>query len=75
MEREYHNECGFCPRCCSDDLKYSDRPTFDGDGLFFTYHCNNCDLDGEEWYYVEFTGHNFCDYDEDGNGEEVDLRG
>lgn len=68
-EREYINEQGVCPMCGESDLKYS-PVHFNGDSLSFDYHCNNCSCDGEETYYMEFTGHRFYDEEKD---EEIDL--
>ncbi len=71
VKKDYKNECGMCPVCKSYDLHYHNTPTIDGEELWYSYHCNNCGLDGEEMYYVEFTGHRFYD---DEIEEEIDLR-
>lgn len=68
-EKEYTNKMGVCPICKEQNLKY--RPaSFNGDGLFFEYHCDNCGCDGSENYVMEFTGHTFYDEEID---EEIEL--
>lgn len=71
MENEkYTNKVGHCPMCDSMNLTYSKQPSFNGDNMFFEYHCNNCGCDGNENYYVEFTGHTFWDEEKE---EEIEL--
>ena len=41
----------------------------EGESAYFPYKCNNCGLEGEEWYSMEFIGHNV--YDE--SGELIEL--
>jgi len=68
--REYYNEAGHCPMCNSMNITYNNRPTIDGNNMFFEYHCHNCGCDGEEIYYVELTGNKFWDEKKE---EEIEL--
>ena len=67
--KEYVNKQGVCPVCGESDLKYS-PVYFNGENAIFEYHCNNCDCNGREIYYIEFTGHSFWDEEKE---EEIDL--
>lgn len=51
------NEVGTCPHCGSDDLVYESM-VYEGDSLYYPFKCQECDLEGEEWYSLEFQGHN-----------------
>lgn len=67
--KDYKNEMGYCPKCKEQNLEYG-AIELEGDyGAYFPYKCNNCGLEGEEWYSMEFVGHNI--YDE--NGEVIEL--
>lgn len=48
---------GVCPVCHSDDLDYK-AIEFEGDMAYFPYTCHNCNFSGEEWYNMDFNGHN-----------------
>lgn len=66
--KEYVNEEGHCPKCDSTDLNYG-AVEFEGDMCYFPYTCNECGTHGEEWYRLDFEGHNV--YEEDGNVIEL----
>ena len=69
MDKEkYLNEQGHCPCCKGNNLDYG-AVEFEDNMLYFPYKCNDCGLEGEEWYSMDFAGHNF--YDEDGNQIEL----
>ena len=63
------NNIGTCPHCKEQDLDYG-AIQLEGENAYFPYKCNNCGLEGEEWYYMEFIGHNV--YDENGDIIELD---
>lgn len=62
------NERNKCPKCGSEDLDY-ETIRLEGEQCYFPYKCNNCGLRGEEWYSLEFCGHNI--YNE--NNELIEL--
>lgn len=62
------NKQGICPYCNSDDLEYG-CVEFEGDMCYFPFTCNSCDKQGEEWYNMDFSGHNV--FDEEGTNIEV----
>lgn len=63
------NEMGHCPYCYSNYLDYG-SVEFENDMCYFPWQCNSCGRTGEEWYSMEFTGHNVNT--EDGNIEITD---
>lgn len=65
---KYKNEQGKCPKCRSDNLEYG-AISLEGDMAYYPYTCKDCGQQGEEWYKLEFAGHNV--YDED--GEIIEL--
>ena len=67
-ESKYINECGVCPKCGKEDLEYGSIKLEDN-MCYFPYKCKNCGLEGEEWYSMQFTGHNI--YNE--NGDCIEL--
>lgn len=67
-DRTYTNECGVCPRCGKGDLEYGSIELIDN-MCYFPYECKSCGLEGEEWYSMQFTGHNI--YNE--NGDCIEL--
>ena len=66
--KDLKNNMGVCPHCKEQDLEYGSIQ-LEGENAYFPYKCNNCGLEGEEWYSMEFVGHNV--YDE--NGELIEL--
>lgn len=65
---KYINECGVCPRCGKEDLEYGSIQLEDN-MCYFPYECKSCGLEGEEWYSMQFAGHNI--YNEDGDYIEL----
>lgn len=62
------NSVGVCPNCKESNLEY-DSIRLEGEQCYFPYKCKNCGLEGEEWYSMEFIGHNVFDK----NGELIEL--
>ena len=54
------NNGGFCPFCNGDNLEYKEV-AFDGDMCYFPWECLDCKHEGEEWYSLNFIGHNVID--------------
>lgn len=67
-EHKLINKQGFCPRCKQPWLNYG-AVEFEDDMCYFPWHCDNCGLEGEEWYSLEFNGHNVVNE----NGEQIEL--
>ena len=63
------NDRGCCPFCGEDNLEYG-AVRFEGEMCYFPWECSTCKHKGEEWYSLEFIGHNVID--EDGNNIELD---
>ena len=52
------NRQGECPVCGAQDLDYG-AAEFEGDNMmYFPWTCNQCKAQGEEWYSMDFAGHN-----------------
>lgn len=64
MKTKYTNEQGFCPRCNSGNLDYG-AVRLEGEMCYFPYTCEDCGQQGEEWYSMEFSGHNIITEDGD----------
>lgn len=62
---DFKNEQGYCPKCHSYNLKYGAMEVEDDMMCYYPYTCEECGLQGEEWYRMDFQGHNV--YDEEGN--------
>lgn len=62
---------GVCPCCGEQSLDYK-AIEFEGDMGYFPYTCTNCKIEGEEWYYMDFNGHNV--YDENGEMTSYEVR-
>lgn len=68
-KKKLRNEQGKCPRCHSYNLDY-DPAKFEGDQMcYYHWTCRDCKLEGEEWYRMEFAGHNV--FTEDGDVVEL----
>lgn len=65
---EYANRQGECPKCHSTRLDYGAIRHFD-DASYFPYKCKDCGQEGEEWYDLQFIGHNI--YTKDGDVVEL----
>ena len=63
------NNQGICPFCGESNLEYG-AVEFEGEMCYFPWECLTCKHKGEEWYSLEFIGHNVID--EDGNNIELD---
>lgn len=64
MKEEYKsNEQGTCPKC-NGSLDY-ESARFEDTMVYFPWTCEDCGVQGEEWYSLDFQGHNV--YDEEGN--------
>lgn len=48
------NEEGKCPICNSENLEYFGMELVDN-AIYYPWHCPDCDTDGKEWYYVNFS--------------------
>lgn len=62
------NEIGRCPICNGHNLKYESIEP-EGDVICYPWECEDCSAQGEEWYSVNFIGHNVID--EDGTSIEI----
>lgn len=51
------NQVGKCPICHSDNINY-DSIQLESDMTYYPYTCEDCGTQGEEWYKIEFVGHN-----------------
>lgn len=51
------NEMGTCPICNGNDLDYG-CVEFTNNMIYYPWTCNNCKAEGEEWYNLDFVGHN-----------------
>lgn len=64
------NKSGVCPMCNSENITYS-KPEFnDIETIYYPYVCESCKTKGEEYYRIEFIGHNVID--EHGNSVEIE---
>ena len=69
MKKEnYKNKQGYCPKCGNYNLDYQPAE-FEDTMVVFPYECEDCGQRGEEWYNLDFAGHNV--YDD--NGEMIQL--
>lgn len=64
------NKQGVCPFCGEEGTLYYDCVEFEDDFCYFPWKCANCGHEGEEWYSMEFDGHNVID--KDGNNVEIE---
>lgn len=51
------NEQGRCPYCDSEALEYHEAE-FSDDMIYYPWECEQCHRTGEEWYKLNFIGHN-----------------
>lgn len=66
--KDYINKQGVCPKCGEHQLDY-DTIRYIDEMCYYPYKCGMCGQEGEEWYRLEFQGHNV--YDE--KGEMIEL--
>lgn len=71
IKNEYFNLPGVCPKCHEIALDYEPMRREDDGMCWYPYKCEKCGLRGEEWYKLEFSGHNI--YDENDNIIELDA--
>lgn len=65
------NKVGVCPFCNHEgELEYGCVSNEDDNMCYYKWRCLNCNHEGEEWYYLEFVGHNV--FDENGNCIEIE---
>ena len=57
MKKKLTNLAGECPFCQSTNLDYG-VIEFEGDMQYYPWRCKDCGHKGEEWYRLEFAGHN-----------------
>lgn len=69
MKKFISNNKGYCPFCGKNNLEYG-AVRFEGEMCYFPWECLTCKHEGEEWYSLEFIGHNVID--ENGNNIELD---
>lgn len=62
------NEQGICPLCKSEKLEYG-ALNLEGDMAYFKWECEECGARGEEWYEMNFAGHNV----ENENGDLIEI--
>lgn len=67
-KQDYKNEQGVCPKCGSYSLDYK-TAEFTESMLYYPYKCEDCGQEGEEWYSMDFQGHNI--YTETGDCIEL----
>lgn len=58
------NQLGVCPYCNSQNLNY-DTVQWESDHIYYPCTCRSCGKYFQEWYYLDFVGHNVGP-----NGEE-----
>ena len=63
-KEDYMNRQGECPRCGEISLDYQPIKYTD-DMCYYPYKCKHCGQEGEEWYRLEFQGHNVITEDGD----------
>ena len=66
---ELENVQGWCPICKEECLDYGEV-VFEGESCYFPWKCDECGLEGREWYSLSFVGHSV--YDENGNDIEIE---
>lgn len=55
MERAEYRTIGSCPKCSGTNITW-DGPDIEDDYVYYTGHCDDCNLDFKEWYsttYIE----------------------
>ena len=67
-KEDYKNEQGACPKCGGFNLDYQ-AVRVENEMCYYPYKCEDCGQEGEEWYSMDFAGHNV--YDE--HGECIEL--
>ena len=63
-KEDYKNEQGVCPKCGGMNLDYQPMK-YEDSMCYYPYKCEDCGQVGEEWYRLEFAGHNVITEDGD----------
>ena len=61
---DYINKQGVCPKCGEISLDYG-TIRYTDEMCYYPYKCEKCGQEGEEWYRLEFQGHNVITEDGD----------
>ena len=64
------NEVRKCPFCNSKGTLSYGAIQLEIGMCYFSWQCKKCKHEGEEWYYMNFAGHNVID--EDGDNIEIE---
>lgn len=62
MMKVKSNKSGQCPKCNGHNLRY-EAVEPEGDVIYYPWVCEDCSTQGEEWYSLNFIGHNIIDTD------------
>lgn len=65
---DYINRQGECPKCGGYNLDYG-AIQYTDEMCYYPYKCKKCGQEGQEWYRLEFQGHNIFTED----GDEIIL--
>ena len=63
------NEMGTCPMCNGNMLSYDSIEVEDDMLANYKWCCLNCGCEGEEWYKLDFVGHNIIA----DNGDNIEI--
>ena len=63
-KEDYMNKQGYCPKCGGFTLDYQ-AIRYTDELCYYPYKCKDCGQEGEEWYRLEFQGHNVITEDGD----------
>lgn len=63
------NNIGKCPFCNNEGTLDYGAVQFEGEMCYFPWQCLECKHEGEEWYSMEFIGHNVIDE----NGDNIEI--
>ena len=63
------NNVGRCPFCNNEGTLDYGAVQLEGEMCYFPWTCSECKNQGEEWYVLDFVGHNV--YNKDGECIEI----
>lgn len=63
------NEMGTCPMCNGNMLNYDSIEVEDDMLVYYKWCCLDCGCEGEEWYELNFVGHNIIA----DNGDNIEI--
>lgn len=63
------NKSRVCPFCNKESILYYKFVNNGNYTCYYKWVCFECEKEGEEWYRLEFTGHNIIDE----NGDNVEI--